>query len=75
MYQIHYMYFYSFLLDENINSCKLPTISNINEATTSNNTMIEWLNEHDNITGENDNITDESMHEDDVLNVSIKIYH
>lgn len=61
------IYFY-FFLDDNINSYKLTTISNKNlyEPTTSNNTMIEWLDEN--------NITDESMHEDDVLNVNIKIY-
>lgn len=61
-------------LDDNL--CKLPTNSNtkpptilntnLYEATTSNNIVIELLDE-------NDSITDESMHEDDILNVNIKI--
>jgi len=54
---------------DNINGCKLLIVSNTNlyEATT-NNIIIELLNE-------NDNITNESMHENDILNVSIHIYY
>lgn len=63
--------FFYYLLDDNLNSCKLPitntnTNTNLYEATTSNinNSIIEWLDD-----------TDESINENDILNVSIKIYH
>lgn len=66
------MYLYNSPVGNNMNSCKLPATSSTNVYKTTNSNypfMIEWLDE-------NDNITDESMYEDDdVLNVSITIYY
>jgi len=70
MHMLNILHIFLFFLDDNIHidSYKVPTISNTNlYETTSKNTVSELLDE-------NDNITDESMCENDVLNVSIKIY-
>jgi hypothetical protein len=71
MHILNILHIFVIFLDDNIyiDSYKVTTISNTNlyEARTSKNTVSELLDE-------NDNITDENMCENDVLNVSIKIY-